>query len=62
MCGRSDILGHLSALHHTGEGAEEAPWAGRGARGRGRARALGLTWDTRGLSPLCGWGGGGGSG
>lgn len=65
-CGRlsvrsgSDILGHLSTLHHAGEGAEEAAGARSGARARARARALAR--GAGGLPPLCGWGGGRGSG
>lgn len=60
----SHVLGHLSTLHHTGEGAEEAPWGRSGAWGRAwaRARPRGLTLDARGLPPLCGRGGRRGSG
>lgn len=65
MCSGSDVLGHLGALHHAGEGAEEAPCAwSRGwsrarsrAGGRARAWALGRNRDARGLPPLCGRGG-----
>lgn len=32
VCSGSDILGHLSTLHHTGKGAEEAAGARSGAR------------------------------
>lgn len=60
VCSGSDILGHLSTLHHTGEGAEEAPGAGSGA-GAG-AGAGALTRGAGGLPPLCGRGGGRGSG
>lgn len=37
VCSGSDILGHLSTLHHAGKGAEEAAGARSGARARARA-------------------------
>lgn len=58
MCGGSDILGHLSTLHHTGEGAEEAPGAGGGAGAGAGALARGAG----GRPPLRGRRGGRGSG
>lgn len=62
MCSGSNILGHLSALHHAGEGAEEAPGARSGAWARAGDRAWALTRDAGGLPSLCGWGGRRGSG
>lgn len=62
VCSSGNILGHLSALHHAGEGAEEAPRACARACARGWAWALRLARDGWGLPPLCGRGGGRGSG
>lgn len=64
VCGSGHVLGHLSAFHHAGEGAEEAPWAWGGARARAWTAALGLARDAGGLPPLRGrggWRGGGGT-